>query len=383
MSVSDARSRSASFATTCSLSFLSTSSPPSRLVPAFRAGTSRGERVCLEPPRQVLCPERLPAVSGDGRLTSFLGRGERLLELGRDLARQGRIDVDARPHRAGQRDRAEVTPLRGGGPRAHDLLDDGRVVLEQRALVEALAPDHQVDVRAAVGAVLELAGLGVADRLADVEGDRPRLGVRHLAARAEDPAELADRGHHVRGGDRDVEVVEATFDLRPEVGRADDVRARLLRLAGLLALGEAGDAHLLSRPVREHERPAELLVGVAHVETEVEVHLDRLVELRRGKIPERPHRLERRVEALAVDPPARLRVALPVPGHYRTTSTSLGSASLPRGNHVPPRTPSSAVTARFARGNSRGTSRFPDTLPPWSCRVTAPPPLPSSAPSPR
>ena len=65
-----------------------------------------------------------------------------------------------------------------------------------------------------------------------------------------------------------------------EVGGADDVGAGLLGLAGLVALGEDGDADVAAGAVREHERAAELLVGVADVEPEAEVHLDRLVELR-------------------------------------------------------------------------------------------------------
>ena len=41
-------------------------------------------------------------------------------------------------------------------------------------------------------------GLRLLDRLADVVGDGADLGVRHLALRAEDAAELADHRHHVR-----------------------------------------------------------------------------------------------------------------------------------------------------------------------------------------
>ena len=137
-----------------------------------------------------------------------------------------------------------------------------------------------MDVRAAVGAVLELAGLRLLDRLGDVERHRAGLRVRHLAARAEDAAELADVAHLVRRRDRDVEVVEALLDLRREVGRADDVGAGLLGLLRLLALGEDGDAQLLAGAVREHQRAAQLLVGVADVQAEAEVRLDRLVELR-------------------------------------------------------------------------------------------------------
>ena len=70
-----------------------------------------------------------------------------------------------------------------------------------------------------------------------------------------------------------------------EVVGADDVRAGLLGLAGLVALGEDGDAHVAAGAVRQHQRAAQLLVGVADVEPEVEVHLDRLVELRASAAP--------------------------------------------------------------------------------------------------
>src|SRR5581483_9546669 len=102
---------------------------------------------------------------------------------------------------------------------------------------------------------------------------------RHQPARAEDAAEAADVAHLVRRRDRDVELGEALLDPLREVGGADDVRARLLRLARLVAFGEYGDAHLTAGAVREHERAAQLLVRMADVQAEPEVHLDRLVEL--------------------------------------------------------------------------------------------------------
>ena len=80
--------------------------------------------------------------------------------------------------------------------------------------------------------------------------------------------------------DRDVEVGEALLDALGEIGGADDVGAGLLGLLGLVALGEDGDADVAAGAVREHERAAELLVRVADVEPEAEVHLDGLVELR-------------------------------------------------------------------------------------------------------
>ena len=74
--------------------------------------------------------------------------------------------MDAGAHRARERNRPDVAALRDRGLRAHDLLDHGHVVLDQAALVEALLADREVDVRAPVGAVLEPAGLRLADDLA-------------------------------------------------------------------------------------------------------------------------------------------------------------------------------------------------------------------------
>src|SRR6266540_949220 len=210
----------------------------------------------------------------------------------------------SRPPRAG-------TTWRG----ADDLLDDGGVVLEQLPLVEALLPDRQVDVGAAIGAVLELPRLRVADGLGDVERDGSGLGVRHLAARPEDAAELSDRPHHVGRRHRDIEVVEPLLDLLGEISRADDVGTGVLRLLRLLALREDCDSRVLAGAVREHECPPQLLLGMADVEAHVHVHLDRLVELGALLVLEKLDRLERRVRALTVDVRERLAVALAVLAH--------------------------------------------------------------------
>src|SRR5581483_12286534 len=126
--------------------------------------------------------------------------------------------------------------------------------------------------------------------------------------------------------DRHVEVVEAALDLGREVGSADDVGSRLLRLARLVALGEDGHALLPAGAVREHQRAAELLVGVPDVQPEPEVDLDGLVELRARELLQHADRLDRRVDRLAVDAAARLDVLLPVLCHYRSTSTPIERA---------------------------------------------------------
>jgi hypothetical protein len=53
--------------------------------------------------------------------------------------------------------------------------------------------------------------------------------------------------------------------------------------------------------VRQHERAAQLLVGVADVEAEPEVQLDRLVELRLAKPLQQANGLDRRVDLLALE----------------------------------------------------------------------------------
>ena len=86
-----------------------------------------------------------------------------------------------------------------------------------------------------------------------------------------------------------------------EVLAADDVGAGLFGLAGLVALGEDGDAHVLAEAVGQRDRAAQLLVGVADVQTGADVQLDRLVELRARQAAHERDRLGGLVLALAVD----------------------------------------------------------------------------------
>src|SRR5919198_2836125 len=331
MSVSVVFSRSVSSATTRSLSDLCTPSPP------FAHAAGRPARSLAEVRLGWASALRPPAVSGGVCASLRRYRFGLLLQLLDDSPRPRRVDVDAGAHRARQRDAANVAALRRARLGAEDLLQERRVVLGEPALVEALLADRDVDVRAAVGAVLELAGLRLADGLADLVRHRARLRVRHLPARAEDAAEPPYDAHLVRRRDGDVEVVEAAFDPRREVGRADDVRSGLFGLAGLVALGEDGDAHVAAGAVRKHERAAQLLVGVPHVQAEAEVDLDGLVELDAVEALQHPDRLDRRIRLLAIDLAARLAIPLPVL-HQPSTSSSCMSTGRFRRTHGQART---------------------------------------------
>src|SRR5450631_4005078 len=129
--------------------------------------------------------------SSESALRSGCGR---LLD---DVTGAGGVDLDPRPLGGGDRDRTQVAPLRHGGLGADDLLDHRRVVLQQRAVLEASLADHKMHDRGSVGAVLDLARLGLLDGLAHIGGDRADLRVGHLARRTEDAAEAADDRHHV------------------------------------------------------------------------------------------------------------------------------------------------------------------------------------------
>src|SRR5947209_19330529 len=81
-------------------------------------------------------------------------RGNRLLD---DVAGPARVDLHARAHRGADHDRVQVATLGGRWLGADQLLDHGRVVLEQAPRLEVALADHEVDDRVAVGAVLDLA----------------------------------------------------------------------------------------------------------------------------------------------------------------------------------------------------------------------------------
>ena len=124
-------------------------------------------------------------------------------------------------------------------------------------------------------------------------GIRPR-GPEHLT-------ETADERHHVRRGDAAVEIDDALLHLLDEILGADHVGAGLLRFLCLGALGEHGDAQLAARSVGQLADAAHHLIGMARIDAEIERNLDRLVELRLGRVLDELHRLFERIELVAID----------------------------------------------------------------------------------
>jgi hypothetical protein len=168
-----------------------------------------------------------------------------------------------------------------------------QVVGRERDLADAYVDDAGL-----VDAVLDLARLRLADGRRHVEGDGAGLRVGHQAARAEHLTELTDEAHHVGRGDDRVEVEPAALDLRDHVLAADHVRAGLLGLFDLLALRDDEHAHRLADAVRQHDRAAHQLVGLARVNAQPHRQLDRLVELARRDLGDFPDLRQPLVEAV-------------------------------------------------------------------------------------
>src|SRR5207248_5220838 len=113
----------------------------------------------------------------------------------------------------------------------------------------------------------------------------------------------------------------------------------------LLALREHGDALLAAGAMGQHQRAAELLLGMAHVEAEIHVHLDRLVELRSVRLLEDPNRLCRRVDRFAVDHAADLAVPLAVLHRYRSSPIKRSRTATQTDARAKPARPGMAPTS--------------------------------------
>ena len=84
------------------------------------------------------------------------------------------------------------------------------------------------------------------------------------------------------------------MDLLRQVFGTDDIGTGRLGLLSLVALGEDGDPDALAGAVRQADDAADVLVGVARVDTQVDGDLHRLVELRGGPLF---HQLDRLFQA--------------------------------------------------------------------------------------
>src|SRR5690606_3216200 len=106
-----------------------------------------------------------------------------------------------------------ISALCRGWLRPNDVFHEGREVLAQLVGRERDLPDRRVHVPRLVDTELDLSGLDLAHRPRDVEGHGPGLRRRHQTTRTEPTPELADLPHHVRRGNRHVEIEPTVLDL--------------------------------------------------------------------------------------------------------------------------------------------------------------------------
>src|SRR4029079_2308951 len=92
--------------------------------------------------------------------------------------------------------------------------------------------------------------------------------------------------------------------------------------AVMLAIGEDRDGDVLAEAAGQREGSAQLLLGVADVDAEPRVQLDRLLELRVAGLLDQRARLGRRVLAAGLDLLAQLRVSLAAGHQSGSPSTS-------------------------------------------------------------
>jgi len=118
---------------------------------------------------------------------------------------------------------------------------------------------------------------------------------------AENPAELADFGHHVGRRHADVEVEPALLDLVDQIRIADVIGAGRFGFLRFLALGEHEHALRLARAVRQDDDTAHRLVLLLRVNAETNGDFHRLVELGRCRLLHKLHRLQRLIHRVAVD----------------------------------------------------------------------------------
>src|SRR5262245_25355305 len=311
-------------------------------------------------------------------LSTFSARFIPLLSSrGRARPRDERIDPHRGAHRGGDRDRLHVLALGRGRLGAQQARDQGLDVVEELLGAEAPLADRHVHDARLVDAELDLAGLHLAHRLGDVEGDGADLGIGHQAARSEHLSEPPHLAHHVGRGDGGVELEPLLFlDLLHQVVGTDVVGARLLGLARLLALGEHQHPDALAGAVRQHHGAAHVLIGLPRIDAQPDRDLDRLVELRLGAGAEqRADRLVHRIAAGAVDGRGRRTISLSVLRHHSTCWSTTrrrgrGCAPCPRRCASPPRRrpPSGRASscARSPRPVPASRSRPSSCPAPWS-----------------
>ena len=184
-----------------------------------------------------------------------------------------------------ERDLLDVAALRGGRLRAHDLVDDRRVVLDERRSSKLFLPIARWTFaprsvrysslpafasRTALPTskvTVPVFGFGIRPRGPSTRPSRPTLPIWSGVAIATSKSVKPSSIRFARSAE-------------PTTSAPASSASRALSPSAKTAT-----RRLAAGAVRQHQRAAQLLVGVADVQAEAEVHLDGLVELRRPGSP--------------------------------------------------------------------------------------------------
>ena len=213
-----------------------------------------------------------------------------------------RINLDTRAHRGGQRDALEIDALRRGWlVLLHSFHEGGEVFRDLRCIERGLG-DRLVEVGGLVVLEGDLTLLDVLNHLFDVRAHRVSLWVWHEAGWTEELCDLGHLCHHVRRSNGDVEVdFSGGGELSDEFFATDDFCTGFTGVLFFVGAYESGDFLRLTDGVREDDRGADLLVTLLHVDTEVDVHFNRAVELRGSELLGERDRFFEFVEFLTVN----------------------------------------------------------------------------------
>ncbi len=172
---------------------------------------------------------------------------------------------------------------------------------------------------------LDFAGFHLFYRLGHIHGHGSGLGIGHQASWAQYPAKLADLPHQVRGRDDDVHIEPAVLDLL-DVFRSYEIGARGFGFLRLLALSQHQDPDFLAYAVRQHHRPANDLIGVPRVDSQVQGDIHALIELGEGGPPHFRHGFPWRIVQRTIDGRRGAVVFLPGLRHQPSTSIPIERA---------------------------------------------------------
>ena len=149
--------------------------------------------------------------------------------------------------------------------------------------------------------------------------DRPTLRIWHQPAWTEFTSQATHLPHHIGSGNGDIEIEEVLLiDSGNQVIGADEIRASFTRGLSRLTLSEHQHANRLTGAMRQRNRRTDRLIGVARIDAEPQMNLDRWVERCKRRFLQQFDRFFRRIEALPVNLFERLEILFTMSAWHTT-----------------------------------------------------------------